>query len=288
MARLDAAASRDRTGRTRGRRTGGRRPRARPGAPRSRWRGRVRGDAGRAAGRFRGWPAAWPRSPIEPTSRTCPRPMFRCCIRRSCAVSSVRSPTTSTSSCPRSADTASRWRPRIASACWTRSRSWSRLIGSSRRSCLSAAGSFGSSDADMLRDRALARLDPELGSVSNLNEPSDYRACARAARTRDPGRAVRHPGAAVRRAPGDGAGVDPRRGGVGGRPRAGRARDRRAQRRSDHARPAAAAGGGRHGRVHGRRCRWMTSAAAPVSRGRHVGRIERCDRLHLAAISAKR
>ncbi len=30
------------------------------------------------------------------------------------------------------------------------------------------------SDAEMLRDRALARLDPELGSVSNLNEPADY------------------------------------------------------------------------------------------------------------------
>jgi molybdopterin-guanine dinucleotide biosynthesis protein A len=35
------------------------------------------------------------------------------------------------------------------------------------------------SDAAMLHDRALARLDPDLGSVSNLNEPSDYeRACA--------------------------------------------------------------------------------------------------------------
>jgi molybdopterin-guanine dinucleotide biosynthesis protein A len=30
------------------------------------------------------------------------------------------------------------------------------------------------SDAEMLRDGALARLDPDLGSVSNLNEPSDY------------------------------------------------------------------------------------------------------------------
>jgi molybdopterin-guanine dinucleotide biosynthesis protein A len=33
------------------------------------------------------------------------------------------------------------------------------------------------SDADMLHDRSVARLDPELGSVSNLNEPADYQ-CA--------------------------------------------------------------------------------------------------------------
>lgn len=31
------------------------------------------------------------------------------------------------------------------------------------------------SDADMLRDRSVARLDPDLESVSNLNEPADYR-----------------------------------------------------------------------------------------------------------------
>jgi molybdenum cofactor guanylyltransferase len=30
------------------------------------------------------------------------------------------------------------------------------------------------SDADMLRDRSVARLDPDLESVSNLNEPADY------------------------------------------------------------------------------------------------------------------
>jgi molybdopterin-guanine dinucleotide biosynthesis protein A len=30
------------------------------------------------------------------------------------------------------------------------------------------------SDADMLNDRFIARLDPELASVSNLNEPADY------------------------------------------------------------------------------------------------------------------
>jgi molybdenum cofactor guanylyltransferase len=30
------------------------------------------------------------------------------------------------------------------------------------------------SDAEMLRDRSLAALDPDLASVSNLNEPSDY------------------------------------------------------------------------------------------------------------------
>jgi molybdopterin-guanine dinucleotide biosynthesis protein A len=64
-------------------------------------------------------------------------------------------------------------------------------------------------DAAMLRDPALARWDPGLELVVNLNDPTAYER-ARTGGAADPG-----PGGGGRAEPADGAGVDARRADVG-------------------------------------------------------------------------
>ena len=107
-------------------------------------------------------------------------------------------------------------------------------------------------EADLLRNGALARLDPALTSVSNLNEPADYE---RAHALPAPEIQVERFGplaTQIGRAPTSRKRVVARRGGGGRRPRARRAHRGRAQRRQDHPRPGVAARRGRHGGVHGR------------------------------------
>ncbi len=113
-------------------------------------------------------------------------------------------------------------------------------------------------EPDLLKNGALNRLDPDLRSVSNLNEPADYERAHALPAPEIVGRAVRAAGQSrVRAAPPDGPSVVARRGRRRHRPRAGRARGGRAQRRQDHPRPARAVGQRGHACVHGRGRGWL-------------------------------
>ena len=82
--------------------------------------------------------------------------------------------TPSTSCSPRSGASGSPCRPRTGSTCW---RAINDLIAADRMRpafLFERSRVLHLSEADLLNNRALNLLDPDLRSVSNLNEPADY------------------------------------------------------------------------------------------------------------------
>ena len=273
LARLDAAAPGDRDRRPVGRRPGGRGVRARAGVAgarprRSRWWP----TRGRAAGRFRGWRRASPRSAtaaevayVSSTDVPLLHPAF---VRRVVGalddevdvvlpeVGGYRQPLSAAYRSDLLATVeeliaADRMRPAFLF----------------ERSRVLHMG-----EADLLQNGALARLDPALASVSNLNEPADYE---RAHALPAPeivverfGPLAKPPGERRR----DRARVVARRGGGGRRARARRAHRGRAQRRQDHARPGAAAGGRRHSSRSWSRTRGLGASIVDMPPGGYFGK----------------
>ena len=104
----------------------------------------------------------------------CRRPTCRCSTRRSSARWSDRWTTPSTWCSPRSGASGSPCRPRTGSTCWAPIND---LIAADRMRpafLFERSRVLHLSEADLRNNRALTLLDPDLRSVSNLNEPADY------------------------------------------------------------------------------------------------------------------